>query len=340
MRKYKTLFSVVFKKPIGFRYFSTGDQESSRHKIPRTKTVESSIDYSKYVLRTHGLCGLFAIVHKGETAFIERFGKLNRNAEPGFCFTIPLIESIRTVTLREVPVPIDPQSSVTKDNVQVTTAGAVYFRVIDPNKACYETYDLLTSIVTHAQSSMRSAVGLIDLDTLFHDRSSLNKGILDSMKGAAKDWGIEILRYEITEVTPDARVSEAMDSQSIAERKRRETSLSADAQRQHDITVSDGKRQAVINESEANKRKTVLAAEAEKESKLLHAEAEAISIEKIGTALRQNPETAQYLLAKDYMENMAKMLPKSTVFLTKDISDIAKLVSSATAISSELLRKI
>ena len=183
---------------------------------------------------------------------------------------------------------------------------------------------------------MRSAVGLMDLDTLFHDRSSLNHQILASIQPAALEWGIDILRYEITDVTPDARVSEAMDSQSIAERKRRETSLNADAQRQHDITVSDGQRTAVVNESEANKRKVVLAAEAEAESVILRAGAEATSIAKVGEALRANPETAQYLLARDYMTNVAKMLPKSTVFIPNDIGDISKLVATATAISTKI----
>lgn len=67
-------------------------------------------------------------------------------------------------------IPIEPQASITKDNVQVTTAGAVHFKVIDPEKALYDTYDLLMSVIVLAQSSMRLAVGLKELDTLNHDR--------------------------------------------------------------------------------------------------------------------------------------------------------------------------
>lgn len=147
-----------------------------------------TVDYSRYVLRTRHTCLGLNIVEKGTTGFIERFGKLNRSAHEGLNLTVPFIESIRRVTLREVPVPIDPQPCITKDNVQVSTAGAVYFRVIDPHKACYETYDLLGAVVTHAQSAMRAAVGLTELDTLSHDRSALNKKILESMQAAAKDW--------------------------------------------------------------------------------------------------------------------------------------------------------
>jgi len=160
---------------------------SLSHLIVRKFSNVKPIDYSQYVLRTRARCSGFNIVEKGEAAFIERFGKLNRSAEPGLNLTIPFFESIRKVTLREVSIPIDPQSSVTKDNVQVMTSGAIYFRVIDPIKACYETYNLLDAIVTHGQSSMRAAVGLMYLDALFHDRSSLNKEILESMQMAAKE---------------------------------------------------------------------------------------------------------------------------------------------------------
>jgi regulator of protease activity HflC (stomatin/prohibitin superfamily) len=40
-------------------------------------------------------------------------------------------------------------------------------------------------------------------------------------EGAAP-WGLNVLRYEITEVTPDVKIREAMDKQAAAERNRRE----------------------------------------------------------------------------------------------------------------------
>lgn len=320
--------------------------------LRRLATDHVATNYGNYQIRQHKIGLFFTIVGKGEQAYIERFGKLSRTADPGLHWTIPLIDTIRVVSLREMAVPIDPQSSVTKDNVQVKTSGAVYFKVVDPLKACYETYDLLNNIVTHSQSSMRSAVGLIDLDTLFHDRNALNTQILVGMKNAAKDWGVDVLRYEITEVSPDARVSEAMDAQSIAERKRRETLLNAEAQRQHDITVSEGHKQATINnaeaekfkivcEAESNKQRVILEAEANKEKILMEAKAiaarivmtahaEAEALDRIANVLPPNYDVGQYSLAKDYLDNVANKVPGSTVFMPHDITDVAKLVTMAT----------
>jgi regulator of protease activity HflC (stomatin/prohibitin superfamily) len=45
------------------------------------------------------------------------------------------------------------------------------------------------------------------------------------VQDGATPWGLKVLRYEITEVSPDARIREAMDKQAAAERNRREKVL-------------------------------------------------------------------------------------------------------------------
>lgn len=294
-------------------------------------------------------CSGVNIINSGEDGIVERFGRANRPTSEGLNLTIPFVEKIHIVNKREITCNISPQSSVTKDNVQVRISGAVYFKVVNPHKAIYSVWNIEDAITTHAQSSMRAAVGLIELDELFHNRTVLNAEILKSIQPAAMDWGVNILRYEITEVTPDEKVSVAMDSQSIAERKRREISLNADAQRQEDITVSDGKRRAVVNcaeadkckvilEGEAIKQRTILEAEANLQKVIMAAESEAKSIALIGAALKDNPEAAQFLLASAYLRNVESRVAGSTVFMPNDINDITKLVTTALSIHTNLKR--
>lgn len=293
------------------------------------------VRFFSHVVKTKPAFGI-NLINQGNAGFIERFGKKNRLAKVGFNFTIPVIESVKKINMKEIAYPIDPQSSVTKDNVQVKTSGAIYFKVIDPDKVCYEVDNLIQALEAHAQSAMRTAVGKIDLDTLFHNRNSLNNEVLQSMQNAAERWGVEIIRYEIAEVVPDKQVSAAMDSQSIAERKRRETLLNADAQRQHDISISEGKYQAIVNEAKANKEQQIMQAEASGEQVRIQSEAEAESIKRIGEALRANPETAQYLLAQKYLKSISEMLPKSAVFVPKDITNIPQTVAVATSVYDHL----
>jgi regulator of protease activity HflC (stomatin/prohibitin superfamily) len=46
----------------------------------------------------------------------------------------------------------------------------------------------------------------------------LNSLIKGSLQEASEPWGLEIRRYEITEITPDAQIRIAMDKQAAAER--------------------------------------------------------------------------------------------------------------------------
>lgn len=45
--------------------------------------------------------------------------------------------------------------------------------------------------------------------------------IKNTLQIAADAWGMAVKRYEITEITPDKQISEAMDKQAAAERVRR-----------------------------------------------------------------------------------------------------------------------
>merc|ERR1719199_570006 len=80
----------------------------------------------------------------------------------------------------------------------------------------------------HAQSAMRSAIGELELDEILHNRAGLNTIIKGSLQEAAVAWGLEIRRYELTEITPDEEIRIAMDKQAAAERSRREQVLRAE----------------------------------------------------------------------------------------------------------------
>ena len=60
----------------------------------------------------------------------------------------------------------------------------------------------MVNILQHAQSAMRSAIGELELDEILHNRAGLNTIIKGSLQEAAVAWGLEIRRYELTEITP------------------------------------------------------------------------------------------------------------------------------------------
>lgn len=272
---------------------------------------------------------------------VETFGRFSETVQPGLFFAIPFVQKLKIVDMREITIPIYPQLSTTKDNVTVKASGALYVRAVDPKRLCYGAFEPLQAVSVHAQSAMRSAIGKFELDTIFHNRTVLNTELRDALRSAVEPWGIEATRYELTNIEPDERVAEAMDAQSIAERKRRETILNAEAQRQHEINISEGKKTAAINEAEGIKAKLILMAEGARQSAILKAEGDALALERMAMAISAlgGKDAITMKIADQYLQALANGLTKSsTVFLPNDIGNVNSLVSQAVGIAKTMMQ--
>ncbi len=102
----------------------------------------------------------------------------------------------------------------------------------------------------HAQSAMRAAIGELELDQILHARAQLNTMIRTAVQEAAVAWGLDIKRYEITEISPDKYITEAMDKQAAAERERRKKVLEAEGDKRAAELESEGQKIRHKNESE------------------------------------------------------------------------------------------
>ena len=94
-----------------------------------------------------------------------------------------------------------PHPPVHTDNVTLHLDGVLYLRVEDPYKASYGVEEPAYAVSQLAQTTMRSEIGKLTLDTIFRERTSLNESIVEAINQAAHDWGIACLRYEISMLT-------------------------------------------------------------------------------------------------------------------------------------------
>jgi len=286
------------------------------------------------------------IVPQGKRFIVERFGKLYAVHDSGYFFAVPFVDNIAyVIDVRERAIDIPPQSAITRDNVSVEVSGNLFVRFVDAEKAAYGARNPLYSVMQHAQSAMRSAIGEMELDEILHGRARLNSLIKGSLQEAAVPWGLEIRRYEITEITPDEQIRVAMDKQAAAERDRREQVLRAEGDKRRAELTSEGVKISLTNESEgmlikitneANAAKIKLLREAEGESEAMRikalAQAEAIS--KVAKEL-EGPggmEAARLALASEYVTMYGEMGSRSNTMIFNDRpADMAGLLVQAAA---------
>ena len=287
---------------------------------------------------------VFNIVPQGHKYVVERFGKLHHVYDSGWFLAIPLVDSIAyVIDIRERAIEVPGQSAITRDNVSVEVSGNLFVRFMDPLKAAYGALQPLYSVTQHAQSAMRSAIGEMELDEMLHGRAKLNRLIQGSLQEAAEPWGLEIRRYEITEITPDQVIRVAMDKQAAAERDRREKVLRAEgAKRQAELesegvkislaNESEGNLIKIRNEAEAEKFKITLEAEAKAEAVRLTASAQAQALREVSQALEQpgGEEAARLALAREYVTMYGDMGQKSnTILFNERPADVTALLTQA-----------
>ena len=95
-------------------------------------------------------------------------------------------------------------------------------KVTNAYDAAYGVEDPYFAITQLAQTTMRSEIGKMTLDKTFEERDELNGRIIEAINSATADWGISCMRYEIRDITPPHAVSQAMQMQAEAERRKRE----------------------------------------------------------------------------------------------------------------------
>ncbi|PAV57609.1 hypothetical protein WR25_03455 [Diploscapter pachys] len=260
-------------------------------------------------------------------------GRFYKILEPGLNFLLPVIDRIRFVqSLREIAIEIPQQGAITLDNVQLQLDGVLYLRVVDPYKASYGVDDPEFAVTQLAQTTMRSEVGKISLDTVFKERETLNECIVAAINKAAEPWGITCMRYEIRDMHMPSKIQEAMQMQVEAERRKRAAILESEGLREAAINRAEGEKKARILASEAQEAQQINVARGEAQAVLMKAGARAKAIEQVAAALTKQGGSgaANLTVAEQYVtafSNLAKQT--NTVLLPSNLNEPASMVAQA-----------
>ncbi|GAA0813331.1 paraslipin [Colwellia sp. D2M02] len=283
---------------------------------------------------------------------IYTLGKYSKTLSAGLNFIIPFIQSVAANrNLKEQSLEIISQAAITKDNITLEIDGILFLKVTDAAAATNNITDYKLSVTQLAMTTMRNAIGSMELDECFQNRDMINAQILTSMTDATAPWGVMVTRYEIKDIMPPQSIREDMEKQMTAEREKRSVILTAEGVKTAAITEAEGHKQARVLDAEAAKAEQVLAAQASQEAQILEAtgkaeairlvaEADANALEVVGQAANtdQGRSAVTLTLAQDAIKAHQAIAKDSTVVLTdgKTGDNIANTVAQAIAVSSTL----
>ncbi len=179
------------------------------------------------------------ILAEYERGVIFRLGRvLAAPKGPGIVLVFKPIDRMVRTSLRIEAMEVPAQDVVTRDNVTLKVNAVIYFRVVEPTKAIIEVTNFLYATSQLAQTTLRSVLGEVDLDSLLGQREKLNvrlQSVLDQHTGP---WGVKVTMVEVKQVDLPEQMIRAIARQAEAERERRAKVIHAEGEFEAAVKLS------------------------------------------------------------------------------------------------------
>ncbi|WP_201608502.1 SPFH domain-containing protein [Psychrobacter okhotskensis] len=252
------------------------------------------------------------IVPQGYKWVVQRLGKYSQTLEPGLNLIIPYVDDVAyKVTTKDIVLDIPSQEVITRDNVVIIANAVAYINIVRPDKAVYGIEDYEYGIRNLVQTSLRSIIGEMDLDSALSSRDEIKTKLKHAISEDIADWGITLKTVEIQDINPSQTMQASMEEQAAAERLRRATVTRADGQKQAAILEADGRLEASRRDAEAQ---VVLAKGSEE------------SIRLITAAMGDEEMPIVYLLGEQYIKSIRQLAESDNAKMVVLPADILSTV--------------
>jgi len=155
-----------------------------------------------------------------ERAVVQRYGKFNRVAGPGWTMIMPGLEQYNIIDMRVKTLDLVGYEAITKDNIRLYLDIVVYARVTDPYRAVLEVKNVNTAILTFLKSITRETVGNLSAEEVISNIAKVNELLAGERERLKKEWGVDLISVEIQEITLPDQVQESMHNLRSAEYQR------------------------------------------------------------------------------------------------------------------------
>ncbi|XP_071495866.1 stomatin-like protein 1 [Diadema antillarum] len=180
--------------------------EEKEYKPPvATRVCTLLVVFFAYVILflTFPLTGWLAIkrVSQFERIVIFRLGRLQSPQGPGVILINPLIDNWRRVDMRTRAFNVPPQQILTADGAAISLGATIYHRIIDVALSIAGIQDMDHAIRNLGQTGLLKLLSAWELSAIQKDKPMVNASLQEMMNGVTQNWGVEVSRVEISEIT-------------------------------------------------------------------------------------------------------------------------------------------
>src|SRR5580658_9738979 len=171
------------------------------------------------------------ILREYERGVIFRLGRaLPQPKGPGIILVFRPIDQMVRISLRQEVLEVPPQDVITRDNVTIKVNAVVTLYVVAPNDAAIKVANYVYQTSQFAQTTLRSVLGEVELDTLLSHRDQLNLRIQSIIDQRTEPFGVKVVSVEVKQVDLPEQMLRAMAKQAEAEREKRSKIIHAEGE--------------------------------------------------------------------------------------------------------------
>ena len=106
---------------------------------------------------------------------IYTLGKYSGTLSAGLNIIVPFVQKVAANrNLKEQSLQISSQSAITRDNITLQIDGILFMKVVDAAAATNNVTDYKLAVTQLAMTTMRNAIGSMELDECFQNRDTIN----------------------------------------------------------------------------------------------------------------------------------------------------------------------
>ena len=158
------------------------------------------------------------------------FGKFSGIMKPGWNLVFPIIQSYGKVDMRVKAVDVPDQEAITRDNISVKVNAVIYYKISSAEQAILQVENFFYAVSQLAQTTMRNAIGQVELDELLSQRGKVSESIKNIIEGNAKTWGVSVSDVELKDITLPQEMKRVIGRQAEAERDKRAVIIKAEGE--------------------------------------------------------------------------------------------------------------
>ena len=169
-------------------------------------------------------------VNQYENGVKFTLGKFSGIMQPGWNIVLPIFQSYQKIDMRVKAVDVPDQEAITRDNISVKVNAVIYYKIKSAEKAVLQVEDFYYAVSQLAQTTMRNAVGKVELDELLSQRDKVSEDIREIIDVMSDPWGITVENLELKDITLPEEMKRVIGKQAEAEREKRAVIIKAEGE--------------------------------------------------------------------------------------------------------------